>query len=100
MHEHWSKISRKTLFKMLFGGYLGIYGSMSILFALLTAFGVEPVYFDGEPYTGLQGVAIVIVYIPLISLILSVTNWVALSAGLWVYSNVVSILGIKNTGGA
>jgi hypothetical protein len=54
---------------------------MALLIAILTLVNVVPVNFNDEKYYGIQGVVIVILYIPFIGGTMAVVNWIFLSFG-------------------
>lgn len=68
-------------FKKLFWSYTFCAIPFALIAGILALFKVSAVYFNDSPVYGLKGFLLTIILIPFIGLILSVTNWLALSFG-------------------
>ena len=79
--------------KKLFWSYVMCSIPFALLTGILALINVIPVYFNEIPYYGLKGFFITITFIPLIGVIFSLTNWLALNFGVLIYSNLLKIFG-------
>ena len=80
------KISKKSLFKILFMGSLFGMGTFTVLCGIAAFFGAETVNWNGEVRTGLEGLLYGILMAPFMAILFSCVMWCFLAFGLWVYS--------------
>ena len=81
-----NKISKKSLFKLLFIGLTTSMSIFCILCGVAALFGAQTIEWNGVHRTGVEGLVYSFFMGPLIGLIFSCFMWVFLVTGLWVYS--------------
>ena len=88
-----SKYSKKpdSFLGFLFWNFFFAYLPLSLLIAILTLMYVAPVNFNDEKYYGIQGVVIVILYIPFVTGTMALLNWIFLLFGNFVLRSVLSL---------
>ena len=71
------KYSRKpeNLFGILFVNFLFGYLPFALILGILTLFGVIPINFNGEETYGIEGLLVVIAFIPFVVFMLSFFTW-------------------------
>ena len=81
------RLTSKSLFKVLFVGYLFGLGPLLLLNGIYDYFtGSESIVnFNEEKLTGISGLIGVIIFIPIFSIIFSVLTWGICAFGLWLY---------------
>jgi hypothetical protein len=80
------KISKKSLFNLLFIGLFFGIGSFVILCGLAALLGAETITWNEESKTGLEGLLYSFLLAPMISGFFAGFFWVFLVIGLWIYS--------------
>ncbi len=72
-------------FKKLYWSYLiGIF-LFSVIAGILSLINIVPIYFNEEPYFGIQGLILAVIFTPFIAFVLSITNLLALNLGVFFY---------------
>lgn len=82
------RLTLKSLFKLLFIGFLfgiGPFLVLNGLYALITG-NDSVVTFNDTRLAGAKGLIGAIIFSPILAFVLSVFSWVVLSFGLWLYS--------------
>ncbi|KUJ84384.1 hypothetical protein AWR36_001385 [Microbulbifer flavimaris] len=80
------KISKRSVFKIYFLGLSGGFFFLFLFYGIRALFGAETVKWDGEPVTGVAGLAISVIMWPVMSFIFSAFMWLFSVVGLWMYS--------------
>ena len=80
------KISKKSLFKLLFIGFFIGLGSFAIICGIAALFGAETVTWNDEVRTGIEGLLYGLLLAPTLAILFTVLTWLPLVFGLWVYS--------------
>jgi hypothetical protein len=80
------KISKKSLFRLLFIGFIFGIGTFSILCGVAALFGAETVKWNGVARTGLEGLVYGVLMAPFLAVIFSCVMWCFLAFGLWIFS--------------
>lgn len=71
----------ENLFKKIFVTFLFGYIPFAILHIILNIAGVVPVNFNGKEIYGIQGVLVLVLFIPFVVLILSIFVWLYFAFG-------------------
>lgn len=82
-------------FKSLFWAYTFAILPITVLFALLALFNVTPVYFNSQPYYGFKGFILLLLLTPCIGITMTLTNWMFLNFGNYLYQGTLKLLGKK-----
>lgn len=80
------KISKKSLFKLLFIGLTTGLSMFAILCGIAAFFGAETVQWNGVHRTGIEGLIYGFIMGPFLGLLFSCVMWLLITPGLWVYS--------------
>lgn len=80
------KISKKSLFKILFIGFTTGLTIFSILCGVAAVFGAETIQWNGIYRTGVEGLLYSIFMGPVLGIVFSCVIWLFLVPGLWIYS--------------
>lgn len=80
------KISRDSVFRILFIGLGGTFFMLFLLLGIGALFGADTVSFDDEPVTGIKGLGVALLMWPVFSFLMSAFLWCACIFGLWLYS--------------
>ena len=80
------KISKKSLFKLLFIGLTTGLSMFAILCGIAAFFGAETVQWNGVHRTGIEGLIYGFIMGPFLGLLFSCVMWLQITPGLWVYS--------------
>ncbi len=80
------KISKKSLFKLLFIGFTVGLTIFSLLCGIAAIFGAETVQWNGIYRTGVEGLLYSIFMGPVLGIVFSCVIWLFLVPGLWIYS--------------
>ncbi len=80
------KISKKSLFKLLFIGFTVGLTIFSLLCGIAAIFGAETVQWNGVYRTGFEGLLYSIFMGPVLGIVFSCVIWLFLVPGLWIYS--------------
>ena len=84
-------IAATSLFKYLLIGYLFSLGLIIFIFAILSLFGAHVISYNNVYYTGVKGLIIGLIMIPVFSVIFAVINWICIGFGTWLWSRFKSI---------
>ena len=79
-------ITAGSLFKILFIGHAFSFGLLVILMGVLSFFGYETVFLQGNPVFGVTGLISGIFMAGLFALLFSFFNWIFIFTGNWVYT--------------
>lgn len=80
------KISKKSLFKILFIGLTSGLSFFTILCGIAALFGAETITWNGAHKTGFEGLLYSLFMGPLMGLIFACVMWIFITPGLWLYS--------------
>ena len=80
------KITKGSLFKLIFIGISIPFLPFFLLCGIASVFGGETVKWGGEPITGLMGLLAAVLMYPVFCLLFSCFAWLGGAFGLWVYS--------------
>jgi hypothetical protein len=83
-------------FKSLFWPYLYCFVPMAILAGGLALVHISPIYFNGTPRFGFDGLMVALLYSPFLTLIISGASWLSLNIGCLLYNIVYQFLGKKD----
>lgn len=80
------KISKKSLFKILFIGFTTGLTIFSLLCGIAAIFGAETIQWNGIYRTGIEGLIYSIFMGPVLGIVFSCVIWLFIVPGLWIYS--------------
>ncbi len=80
------KISKRSLFKMLFIGFSLSSFVFFLMCGIASIFGAETVRLDGAPVTGTTGLLLAMAMWPVFSFFFALFMWCCVAFGLWIYS--------------
>ncbi|MBU2932553.1 MULTISPECIES: hypothetical protein [Vibrio] len=80
------KISKRSLFKMLFIGFSLSFFVFFLMCGVASIFGAETVKWEGTPVTGFSGLLLALAMWPIFSLFLTLFMCFFVAFGLWIYS--------------
>ncbi|EHR1005903.1 hypothetical protein [Vibrio parahaemolyticus] len=80
------KISKRSLFKMLFIGLSLGFFVFFLICGVASMFGAETVKWDETPVTGTSGLLLALAIWPVFSLFFTLFMWCFAAFGLWMYS--------------
>ncbi|MBB1465556.1 hypothetical protein H5300_19965 [Vibrio sp. SG41-7] len=80
------KISKRSLFKMLFIGFSLSFFVFFLVCGIASIFDAETVKWDETPVTGISGLLLALAMWPIFSLFLTLFMWCFVAFGLWIYS--------------
>lgn len=80
------KISKRSLFKMLFIGFSLSFFVFFLMCGIASIFGAETVKWDETPVTGVSGLLLALAMWPIFSFFLALFMWCFVAFGLWIYS--------------
>ncbi len=80
------KISKRSLFKMLFIGFSLSFFVFFLMCGIASIFGAETVKWEETPVTGVSGLLLALAMWPIFSLFLALFMWCFVAFGLWIYS--------------
>ncbi|EGU44309.1 hypothetical protein A3712_07990 [Vibrio sp. HI00D65] len=80
------KISKRSLFKMLFIGFSLSFFVFFLICGVASIFGAETVKWEQTPVTGLSGLLLALAMWPMFSLFLTLFMWCFAAFGLWIFS--------------
>jgi hypothetical protein len=83
-------------FKRMFWAYIFCMIPFSLLAGILALFNISAVNFNDIPRYGLEGFFIAIALIPFVGLVFSVTNWLALNFGNFLYNKFTLLMKRKS----
>ncbi|MBC6696562.1 hypothetical protein [Hymenobacter sp. BT190] len=81
-------LTSRQLFTVLLYGTGGFYLPLSLLLGIFSLLGVVPARLNEQDYYGLQGIAIYLLFAPLIVFILTLTTWIFVAPG-WKLARIV-----------
>jgi len=80
------QVKGKVLFKLLFFGFLFANIPIYLIIGLASLGGQSvPFTVQGEKVSGVLGLLVTLLFIPIMSVMLAGTNWIYLSIGLYLY---------------
>jgi len=74
----------KPLFVLLVKGFAGFYVPLSLFFGLGSLLNLVPATLNEQSYYGIQGLAIYVLFSPLVVLLLAVSTWIIVAPGLFI----------------
>ncbi|HDY7864668.1 TPA: DUF3265 domain-containing protein [Vibrio vulnificus] len=80
------KISKRSLFKMLFIGFSLSFFVFFLMCGIASIFGAETVKWEETPVTGVSGLLLALAMWPIFSFSLALFMWCFVAFGLWIYS--------------
>ncbi len=80
------KISKKSLFKLLFVGFSAGFSVFSLLCGIAAIFGAETIQLNGVYRTGIEGLVYSVFMGPVFGVLFACLIWLFLVPGLWIYS--------------
>ena len=80
------KISKKSLFKLLFVGLTSGLSVFAILCGIAALFGAETIQWNGVHRTGIEGLLYGLIMGPFLGLLFACFMWLFITPGLWFYS--------------
>ncbi len=80
------KISKRSLFKMLFIGFSLSFFVFFLMCGIASIFGAETVKWEETPVTGVSGLLLALAMWPIFSFFLALFMWCFVAFGLWIYS--------------
>ncbi|MCU8357017.1 hypothetical protein OC503_21455, partial [Vibrio vulnificus] len=80
------KISKRSLFKMLFIGFSLSFFVFFLMCGIASIFGAETVKWEDTPVTGVSGLLLALAMWPIFSFFLALFMWCFVAFGLWIYS--------------
>jgi|TARA_B110000114_G_C15045709_1_gene379052 hypothetical protein len=80
------KISKKSLFKLLFIGLTAGLSVFAIICGIAAFFGAETIQWNGVQRTGVEGLLYGLIMGPFLGLLFACFMWLFITPGLWVYS--------------
>ncbi len=80
------KISKRSLFKMLFIGFSLSFFVFFLICGIASIFGAETVKWEETPVTGVSGLLLALAMWPIFSFFLALFMWCFVAFGLWIYS--------------
>jgi hypothetical protein len=80
------KISKKSLFKLLFIGLTTGLSMFAIICGIAAFFGAETVQWNGIHRTGIEGLIYGFIMGPFLGFLFACVMWLLIAPGLWVYS--------------
>lgn len=81
-----NKISKKSLFKLVFIGLTTSFTLFAIICGIAALFGAETVQWNGVHRTGIEGLMYGFILGPFLGLLFTCIMWLIITPGLWVYS--------------
>lgn len=80
------KISKTSLFKILFIGFTIGISTLCVIFGIAALFGSHTVQWFGEQKTGIEGLLYSLIIGPIFGFVFTLFMWVFTVIGLWIYS--------------
>ncbi len=80
------KISKRSLFKLLFIGFSLSFFVFFLICGIASIFGAETVKWEETPVTGITGLLLALAMWPIFSFCLTLFMWSFVAFGLWIYS--------------
>jgi hypothetical protein len=80
------KLTKKSLFKLLFIGFAIPLFPFVLLCGIASIFGAGTVTVNNQPVTGIMGLVAALIMYPIFCIIFPAIMWVGCAIGLWVYS--------------
>ena len=81
-----TKISKKSLFKLLLVGFTTGLTVFSLLCGIAAIFGAETIQWNGVYRTGIEGLVYSVFMGPVLGVVFASVIWLFLAPGLWIYS--------------
>jgi hypothetical protein len=95
-------ITAGSLFKILFIGHAFSFGLLVFLMGVLSFFGHETMFLQGNPVFGVTGLVSGILAAAIFALLFSFINWVFIFTGNWIYTRfrtyVIEVHEVDGTG--
>jgi len=79
-------ITAGSLFKILFIGHAFSFGLLVILMGVLSFFGYETVFLQGNPVFGVTGLISGVFSAAIFALLFSFINWIFIFTGNWIFT--------------
>lgn len=86
------RLGAGTLFKLLLIGYATVTIPAAILAGVLSMFGYQTVFWDGQAVTGFDGLLASLLGGPFLTLAWTILSWGVVALGLWIYSQFRSLV--------
>jgi len=80
-----------SLFKVIWIGFLFSIGPIMLMVGIMSLLGHNVIFFEGKPVIGVEGLLSSLVLLPVFATFFTVTLWVMLSIGCWIYSRFASM---------
>lgn len=80
------KISKRSLFKILFIGFTIGISVLCLIFGIAALFGSQTVEWFGEQKTGIEGLLYGLIMGPIFGFVFTLFMWFFTVIGLWIYS--------------
>ena len=80
------KLSKGSLFKIIFIGLSISFFPFILLCGIASIFGAPTVTVNHQPVTGIMGLAASLIMYPIFCILFSSIMWISIALGLWIYS--------------